>query len=65
MKLPKWLVGTTDGKNFVISTDRGDMPTKGMVIPVHEGPTRQQIDILERDGCNVRVVYPENTNASR
>lgn len=64
MKLPKWLVGTTDGVNFVISTDKGDMP-EGTIIPVHEGPTQQQIDTLEKTGCKVRVIYPETTNASR
>ena len=64
MKLPKWLVGTTDGVNFVISTDKGDMPN-GTIIPVHEEPTQDQISILEKSGCNVRVIYPETTHASR
>ncbi len=61
MKLPKWLVGTTDGVNYVISKDAGDMPSGGVTIPVHQGPTQAQIDILEKSGCNVRVVYHVQT----
>ena len=59
---PKWLVGTTDGVNFVISTDHGDMPSKGTIIPVDQSPTENQIDVLVKSGCNVRVIYPEKNN---
>lgn len=63
MGIPKWLLGTTDGVNFVASTDKGDMP-KGMIVNVHEEPTPAQISTLEKSGCNIRVIYPtEKPNA--
>lgn len=63
MKIPKWLLGTSDGVNFVASTDKGDMP-KGVIVKVHEEPTPAQIRILENSGCNIRVIHPtEDSNA--
>lgn len=64
MKIPQWLVGTTDGVNIVISTDMGDMPCKGAIVRVQQAPTDNQINILVENGCNVRVIKPGDNDAS-
>lgn len=65
MKLPQWLLGTTDGQNFVISTDEGDMPYGGVTVKVAQAPTKNQVDTLVNSGCNVRVIPPRGEHDSR
>lgn len=59
MKKPKkrkWLYGSMDGKNAVISKDRGDLPAYCTPAPLDKAPTEADIEKFLEIGFESIVV---------
>jgi hypothetical protein len=54
----QWWIGSIDGKNHVVSTDKADLPADATPAKIHQPPTKKQEEIITRKGGSVRVWKP-------
>lgn len=62
--MKKWWLGSSDGKNYVISQDKGDLPNECTPAPLHQEPTPKQITALQKGGAETVVVWKGGQNDS-
>lgn len=53
--MPKWWIGSTDGKNYVISKDPMDLPHGARPAPINCDLTDSRLDRLIPNGGSVRI----------
>lgn len=61
----KLWIGSTDGKNYVISPNRADLPANCTPAPIHNPPTQHQLDILTRNGGSVLIWQDQRRDSGK
>ena len=57
--LKRLFLGSNDGKNFIVTNDKDELPPGARPVPVNSLPTPEQSKFLAQDGGSVTVILKD------